>query len=52
MITGSAAYSQPVQKLIQGLLTQRTDSLRSIGAGVADIAPYGGLLGASYGLNQ
>jgi hypothetical protein len=52
LAAGSAAYAPPIQKMIQGLLTQRPELLRTIGAGVADLSPYGGLLGSSLALNQ
>jgi len=52
MGAGAAAYSRPAQKAIQGLLTQRPELLRQLGQNVEGLAPYGGLLGASFGLNQ
>ncbi len=49
---GSSLYSQPSLRAIQGLLTQRPELLRQAGSGLAELSPYGGLLGASYALNQ
>lgn len=44
---GAAAYSQPAQKAIQSLLTQRPDLLRQIGRQTGELAPLGGLLGSA-----
>jgi len=43
----SAVYSQPAQKAIQALLTQRPDLLKQLGSGTAELAPIGGLLGSA-----
>lgn len=50
--TGRALYTEPAQKLIAALLTQRPDLMRQAGAGVRAVAPYAGMAAAQYGVSQ
>ena len=40
---GALAYTQPAQKALASLLTQRPELLRATGARLSDLAPYAGL---------
>lgn len=47
---GALMYTQPAQRALASLLTQRPEAARKLGLSLADLAPYGGL--AAIGAGQ